>query len=462
MNKLGKAIFLDRDGVINHDPGDYTTCLAEFTLLPTVVNSLKTLHDAGYALIVITNQGGIAKGLYGHAEVAEIHAHFRQLCANSGVELTDIFYSPHHPDYGESLSRKPGSLMIEKACAKHGIDPKKSWMVGDKTRDLEAGAGAGVEGILLPVNGDLSEILDQLISCPTKAQIMGDTLQWQAEKHETFLVNGKLTDETALPNPIRNRGFRYADGFFETIRVVHGKAQHLELHFSRLTDSIRAHQMDHPESLTLDRFTESLQALCSANQIHAGGRIRMTFFRDGGGRYTPETKSVFWVAEAEALEPNVFEINEQGLHVDLYTDMKKTKGPLSNFKNLAATIYVQSAIWAANQELDDALISNEQFQVIESSRSNLFLVSNGVLYTPGLESGPVGGVMRAAIINVALANEYKVYECNLTPQEMLRADELFLTNAIRGIQWVASYRTKRYFNTTSRALVNQLNATLLS
>jgi branched-chain amino acid aminotransferase len=188
----------------------------------------------------------------------------------------------------------------------------------------------------------------------------------------------------------------------------------------------------------------------------------MTFFRDGGGRYTPETKSVFWVAEAEALEHNVFEINEQGLHVDLYTDMKKTKGPLSNFKNLAATIYVQSAIWASNQELDDALISNEQFQVIESSRSNLFLVSNGVLYTPGLESGPVGGVMRAAIINVALANEYKVYECNLTPQEMLRADELFLTNAIRGIQWVASYRTKRYFNTTSRTLVNQLNATLLS
>ena len=70
--------------------------------------------------------------------------------------------------------------------------------------------------------------------------------------------------------------------------------------------------------------------------------------------------------------------------------------------------------------------------------------------------------MRAAIINVALANEYKVDECNLTPQEMLRADELFLTNAIRGIQWVASYRTKRYFNTTSRTLVNQLNATLLS
>lgn len=165
MSQAQKAIFLDRDGVINHDPGDYTKGLEEFTILPTVMASLQILQEAGYLLIIITNQGGIAKGLYSHEDVAAIHAFFESECVQNGVHITDIFYSPHHPDFGESLSRKPRSLMIERACAKHGIDPAKSWMVGDKPRDLEAGKGAGVSGILLPVNGDLMEIVEALI-CP--------------------------------------------------------------------------------------------------------------------------------------------------------------------------------------------------------------------------------------------------------------------------------------------------------
>ena len=100
--------------------------------------------------------------------------------------------------------------------------------------------------------------------------------------------------------------------------------------------------------------------------------------------------------------------------------------------------------------------------IIESTRSNLFLVSNRVLYTPGLDSGPIGGVMRAAVINLALEEGFKVYECNISPGEMLRADELFLTNAVRGIQWVASYRTKRYFNMTSKSLIESLNSRLIA
>ena len=115
MTARNKAIFLDRDGVINHDPGDYTRSLEEFKILPTVFETLKKLDDAGYLLVLITNQGGIAKGLYSHDDVNEIHTYLREKCIERGFRLTDVYYSPHHPVFGESLSRKPGSLMIEKA-----------------------------------------------------------------------------------------------------------------------------------------------------------------------------------------------------------------------------------------------------------------------------------------------------------------------------------------------------------
>lgn len=164
-----KAIFLDRDGVINHDPGDYTRSMEEFTVLPTVFDALKQLQAHGYVLVLITNQGGISKGQYTHEAVREIHAAFAAQCAARGIRITDVFYSPHHPDFGESLSRKPGSLMIERACAKHQIDPATSWMVGDKQRDLDAGMAAGVAGVLLPVNGDLIDLVPQLLKSPTPA-----------------------------------------------------------------------------------------------------------------------------------------------------------------------------------------------------------------------------------------------------------------------------------------------------
>lgn len=159
-----KAVLLDRDGVINHDPGTYTTALADFKLLPTVLDALKNLYDSGHLLIVITNQGGIAKGLYGHDAVAEMHAFLEEQCRNAGAPLTDIYYSPHHQDFGKSLSRKPGSLMIERALAQYDIDPARAVMVGDKERDLAAAAPAGVRGVLIPTNAPLINYVELLAS----------------------------------------------------------------------------------------------------------------------------------------------------------------------------------------------------------------------------------------------------------------------------------------------------------
>ena len=159
---MNKALFLDRDGVINHDPGDYTTHISEFTILPTVMPALKVARDKGYLLILITNQGGIAKGRYTHEDVAEIHAYLKEKCVENGTTLAHIYYSPHHDDYGKSLTRKPGSLMIERACARFKINPEKSYMIGDKQRDLDSASPVGIQGLLMKVNAPLINLVELL------------------------------------------------------------------------------------------------------------------------------------------------------------------------------------------------------------------------------------------------------------------------------------------------------------
>lgn len=152
---MNKAIILDRDGVINADQNDYTWKIADFSILPGVFEACKKWQQEGYLLIVITNQGGIAKGLYGHHEVRLLHDHMLRLFSEQGIAINDIYYCPHHPVAGECLCRKPGSLLVEKAIATHNIDPSLSVFIGDRDRDIIAGAGAGVPGLLVSVNSDL-------------------------------------------------------------------------------------------------------------------------------------------------------------------------------------------------------------------------------------------------------------------------------------------------------------------
>jgi D-glycero-D-manno-heptose 1,7-bisphosphate phosphatase len=130
---LQKAIFLDRDGVLNKDQGKYTYKLEEFELIEGVPEALKLLKEQGYKLIVITNQAGISKGLYSIEQMNLCHNKLHSI-TNSIIDA--IYFSPYHPDQTNSLSRKPGSLMFERAIAKFNIDPSSSWMVGDKERDL--------------------------------------------------------------------------------------------------------------------------------------------------------------------------------------------------------------------------------------------------------------------------------------------------------------------------------------
>ena len=154
-----KAVFLDRDGVINRDILDYTWRLNDFSFLDGVFEACREFQSQNYLIIVVTNQGGIARGLYTHGHVAQLHQHMLQAFQKEGVNITEVYYCPHHDAHGKCLCRKPGSLLVEKALARFDIDPSASWFIGDRDRDIQAGAGAGVKGILVDVNSDLREVL---------------------------------------------------------------------------------------------------------------------------------------------------------------------------------------------------------------------------------------------------------------------------------------------------------------
>lgn len=154
---MNKAIFLDRDGVINVERG-YTHRLEDFVILPDLVENLKMYLEKGYILIVVSNQSGIAKGLYTQADVETIHSFLTNELTKSNIHLSEIYYCIHHPDVSKCICRKPDSLFVEKALARFNINPSKSFFIGDKERDVEAAEKAGVKGILIEANSPLKLI----------------------------------------------------------------------------------------------------------------------------------------------------------------------------------------------------------------------------------------------------------------------------------------------------------------
>lgn len=158
--KKNKAVFLDRDGVLNKELGDYVCHPDDFKVLEHNFKPLKELQDRGYLLIVITNQGGVAKGWYSEETLALMHGELINAYEANGIHLSDIYYCRHHPDYnGKCLCRKPGSLMLEKAAARFNVDISRSYFIGDNQRDMIAGEEAGVKGILIKSDQPIGEVL---------------------------------------------------------------------------------------------------------------------------------------------------------------------------------------------------------------------------------------------------------------------------------------------------------------
>jgi D-glycero-D-manno-heptose 1,7-bisphosphate phosphatase len=158
-----KAVFLDRDGVINREIGDYIKHPGEFELLPHAVRYIVALHQKGVKIIVVTNQGGIAKGLYDDTILSTMHQMLHTAIEQAGGKITEVYSCPHHPDFGVCLCRKPGSLMAQKAVAKHGITVSESIFIGDKQRDVDCAEGAGIKGYLIDENEDWGRLIESFL-----------------------------------------------------------------------------------------------------------------------------------------------------------------------------------------------------------------------------------------------------------------------------------------------------------
>lgn len=164
MVTMNKAVFLDRDGVINSDEGLYYVYREnDFVINPGVLEGIALLNHHGYKVVVVSNQGGIGKGLYTKADTELLHGYLQQQVAKAGGYITEIYYCPHHPDTGQCLCRKPSGLMIEKAIARFHLDRSLCYLIGDSQRDVEAAENAGIKGILVPKNSNILSVCQAII-----------------------------------------------------------------------------------------------------------------------------------------------------------------------------------------------------------------------------------------------------------------------------------------------------------
>lgn len=274
-------------------------------------------------------------------------------------------------------------------------------------------------------------------------------------------LNGKLypADEPVIP--LDNRAFHYGDGVFETMRIVRGRACFLDAHWARLMEGLKVLRIEMPKELGLEKLERAIGELIERNEA-VNARCRLTVYRDSAGYFRPERNTGAFTLELFPVERETYILNERGYTVDLYPEMRKPVNLLSVHKTLDSQLYVMASLWSIEHHLDNCLLQNDRGNIIESSSGNLFIVSNGVLYTPPLSDGCLGGIMRMQVINIALENGIKVYESSLNPQNLLVADELFFTNAPSGVQWVGAYRTKRYGHRMALRLQDLLVKKVLS
>ena len=270
-------------------------------------------------------------------------------------------------------------------------------------------------------------------------------------------LNGEVVPGDKPVITLDNRAFHFGDGLFESLRVVEGRACFVDAHWARLTTGAALLRITLPANLDRDSFERYIHELVQRTGL-VNARCRFTLFRKGAGFYRPAGHEGGFTFELHALEEPTYALNGHGMMVDIWPEMRKPVNDLSRHKTLNCQYYVMASLWAEQRGLDDCMLQNDRGNIIESSSGNLFIVSNGVLYTPSLSDGCVGGVMRAQVTNLAIANGIKVYECSLNPQNLLAADELFFTNAVHGLQWAGAYRTKRYAHRLSGVITELLVA----
>jgi len=269
--------------------------------------------------------------------------------------------------------------------------------------------------------------------------------------------NGFLYEEDEKVFTVNNRAFKYGDALFETIRIINGEPCFLEDHFMRLKKGMEVLKM-HAGTISFNELKDQIVRLIEKNHIKKGGRVRLTVFRSSEGFYTPEgDEAKSYVIEASPLQEDIYELNEKGISIDIYNELKRTRNVLSQIKTTNNIPHVLTGIYKRENNLDDCIVLNDHDRIVEAISSNIFLYKNNNLYTPSLDEGCMDGVMRRQVLKIAKELKINVFEGMVNGSMLLHADELFLTNAIKGIEWVVAYRGKRYFNKATKEIVEQLN-----
>jgi len=240
-----------------------------------------------------------------------------------------------------------------------------------------------------------------------------------------------------------NRGFKFGDGLFESMRMINHKLQFADLHADRLAAGMKALKID-GHVLMDDYFLRQKTAdLVKKNRWNGNVRFRLSVYRQGAGVYTPESNKSGYVLEGIPLKATDYELNAKGLIIDVFDEMTKSINKLSNFKTSNALLYVMAGLFKTQNRLDEAIILNQSGFLCESISSNIFIVYDKQIYTPALTEGCISGVMRTTVMQICKMNDIPLTEAQISPEILKEAEEVFITNATQGIQWIMGYGRSR-------------------
>jgi branched-chain amino acid aminotransferase len=268
--------------------------------------------------------------------------------------------------------------------------------------------------------------------------------------------NGQVLPADSNILTVNNRSFKYGDGLFESMRLVNGTLKFTDLHANRLQLGMKALKLEGYSLLDSWFLKEKAEELAVWNKTK-NGRLRLTVYRDSDGLYTPTENKSAWCLELVPDDFSGYRLNQKGLIMDVYTDLLKPVNFLSNYKTCNSLTYVMAGLYKTEHRLDDVFLLNQQGFLCESISSNVFVWYQDHLYTPALSEGCVAGIMRQVVINICVDRGIPVTEAQINPDILHQAEEVFVTNATRGIQWVIGYGIKRYFNGLSKTMIDELN-----
>ncbi len=274
-----------------------------------------------------------------------------------------------------------------------------------------------------------------------------------------FMINsnGTLTEHEQIS--INNRGYRYGDALFETIKVIETKILFWEDHYFRLMASMRILRMEIPMTFTMEYLEQQILDTIHANGLETtNSKVRFLVHRAEGGLYGPETNTIGFIITAEALDNAHYLLQEEAYEVDLFKDFYVSADLLSTLKTNNRILNVVGSIYAKENDLDNCLVLNNVKHVVEALNGNIFLLKDNILKTPPLTDGCLKGIMRKQVMDIVKTMpEVTMVEESVSPFELQKADELFITNVIQGIKPVSKYRKKTFSTDLSRALLSKLN-----